>query len=249
MIVPVKTASGGTHTSRTMMLAELRRLLASRPATASVGEFRNAVLDENVLGKASQSGRQRALRYLRELYVLDSEVSLFRGLQHLWRLDENAQPLIALSSALRRDPSLRGTADTIIEAAPSSAISAEILAGAMKDAYPDSYSDAVAHKIGRNTASTWTQSGHLAGRSNKIRIKAQPTPHSVAYALYCAHLSGLQGEPLFDALEVRAQDAAPYLLHELAREASRKGFIDFRSAGGVTEVSFAFLDMPLEATQ
>jgi len=89
-----------------------------------------------------------------------------------------------------------------------------MLADAVKEAYPGSYSVAVAHKIGRNAASTWTQSGHLAGRSNKIRVKAASTPHSVAYALYCAHLSGLGGEPLFDAIEVRAQDAPPYLLRK-----------------------------------
>lgn len=231
-----------------MMLTELAQLLASRPATASLGEFQTAVLDENVLGKATESARQRSFRYLRELYALDPHVALFRGLQHLWRLRDSAQPLLALTSALRRDPSLRGTAAAIFEAAPDSPVSAEMLADTVKGRYPGSYSDAVAHKIGRNAASTWTQSGHLAGRANKIRAKAQPTPQSVAYALYCAHLSGLQGEPLFDALEVRAQDAPPYLLRELAREASRRGLIDFRSTGGVTEVRFDFLDSPLEPT-
>ena len=196
------------------MLTELGQLLASRPAPASLGDFQTAVLDENVLGKASESGRQRSFRYLRELYALDPDVPLFRGLQHLWRLDEGAQPLLALSSALQRDPSLCGTAAAILEAAPDSSVSADMLADAVKEAYPGSYSVAVAHKIGRNAASTWTQSGHLAGRSNKIRVKAASTPHSVAYALYCAHLSGLGGEPLFDAIEVRAQDAPPHLLRK-----------------------------------
>ena len=50
-----------------MMLTELGQLLASRPAPASLGDFQTAVLDENVLGKASESGRQRSFRYLREL--------------------------------------------------------------------------------------------------------------------------------------------------------------------------------------
>ena len=231
-----------------MMLSELTHLLASRPATASLGDFQTAVLEENVLGKASESGRRRSLRYLRELYALDPNVPLFRGLQHLWRLNDGAQPLLALSSALQRDPSLRGTAPVILEASPDSSVSADMLADALSEAYPGSYSHAVAHKIGRNAASTWTQSGHLAGRSRKIRVRAAPTPHSVAYALYCAHLSGRQGEPLFDAIEVRAQDAAPYVLRELAREASRRGFVDFRSTGGVTEIRFDFLESRLEST-
>jgi hypothetical protein len=248
MTVLVKTASGGAHTSRTMMLVDLQGLLRSLPATASYREFETAVLTDNVLGKATQSGRQRTLRYLRELYALDRNVPLFRGLQHLWRLDEGAQPLIAVSSALQRDPSLRATAMTIMESAPGCEISAATLANAVKEAYPGSYSESVAHKIGRNAASSWTQSGHLTGRSQKFRVQANPTPHSVAYALYSAHLAGLRGEPLFDALEVRAQDAAPFVLRELAREASRRGFIDFRSAGEVTEVGFTFLEGTLEST-
>jgi hypothetical protein len=134
-----------------MMLTELGQLLASRPATASLGDFQTAVLDENVLGSASESGRQRSFRYLRELYALDPNVPLFRGLQR--RLDEGAQPLLALSSALQRDPSLRGTAAAILEAAPDSSVSADMLADAVKEAYPGSYSVAVAHKIGRNAAS------------------------------------------------------------------------------------------------
>jgi hypothetical protein len=240
--------SGGPHTSRTMMLAELRQLLATLPPGATKDKYRLAILDDNVLGKRSVSSRQRSFRYLRELYALDPDVTLFRGLQHLWRLNESAQPLLALSSALQRDPSFRPTAAAILETPRDSAVSAAMLADAVREAHPGSYSDAVAHKIGRNAASTWTQSGHLDGRSNKIRVDARPTPQSVAYALFCAHLSGLQGEPLFDAVEVRAQDAAPYLLRELAREASRRGFIDLRSTGGVTEVRFAFLESPLELT-
>ena len=91
----------------------------------------------------------------------------------------------------------------------------------MTETYPGSYGDAVAHKIGRNAASTWTQSGHLEGRTHKTRVRANPRPASVAYALYLASLEGLEGDLLFESLVVQAQDAPTYALKELAREASQ----------------------------
>jgi hypothetical protein len=63
--------SGGPHTSRTIMLAELRRLLAACPPEATTEDLTGAVLEENVLAKRTEDTRRRSLRYLRELYVLD----------------------------------------------------------------------------------------------------------------------------------------------------------------------------------
>jgi hypothetical protein len=238
--------SGGAHTSRTMMLAELRALLASRPADSTRDHYQHAVLDDNVLGKASISARQRSYRYLRELYGLDVRAPGFRALRTLWAYDTEAQPLIALASALSRDPALRGTATTVLRAPVGTTVTADDLAEAVVDAYPGSYSDAVAHKIGRNAASTWTQSGHLVGRTNKTRSRANPRPASVAYALFLASLEGREGDLLFEALPVEAQDAPKHALNELAREASRRGWIDFRSIGNVTEVGFRHFTRPEE---
>ena len=59
--------SGGTHTSRTIMFREL--CCSSQPAlpkpTRTV--LAEAILQENVLAKKSESTRMRSLRYLREL--------------------------------------------------------------------------------------------------------------------------------------------------------------------------------------
>jgi hypothetical protein len=225
-----------------MMLSELRQLLASGPEDAVEGDYRRAVLSENALGKTSASSRQRSFRYLRELYGLASDLPSFRALRRLWDLDFEAQPLIALASALTRDPALRGTSRAVLRATDGAVVSSADLADAVADTYPGSYSDAVANKIGRNAASTWTQSGHLSGRTNKVRTRANPRPASVAYALYLASLDGLQGDLLFESLPVQAQDAPTHTLKELAREASRRGWLDFRSIGTVTEIGFGFLE-------
>jgi hypothetical protein len=224
-----------------MMLVELRELLASTPDGATKDDYRRAVIDDNVLGKKSNSSRQRSFRYLGELYGLDPVEASFRALRGLWNHDADAQPLIAFASALTRDPALRGTATAVLRAPVGTQVTADDLAAAVADAYPNSYSDSIAHKIGRNAASTWTQSGHLAGRTKKIRTKANPRPASVAYALFLASLEGREGDLLFETLPVQAQDAPKHVLKELAREASRRGWLDFRSIGRVTEIGFSYL--------
>lgn len=233
--------SGGAHTSRTMMLTELRELLAGTPDDGTKDDYRRAVLENNVLGKRSTESRNRSLRYLRELYGLDLAFESFRALRTLWHHDDDAQPLIALSSALTRDPALRGTASAVLRAPLGAVITAADLGAAVTEEYPDSYSTSIAQKIGRNAASTWTQAGHLAGRRSKTRQRANPRPASVAYALYLASLEGGQGERLFESLPVLAQDAPTHTLKELAREASRRGWIDYRSIGSVTEIGFGYL--------
>jgi hypothetical protein len=224
-----------------MMLAELRQLLDACSPDATREQYESAVIADNVLGKTSASSRHRSFRYLRELYVLDLGIRSFRALRRLWHLDPEAQPLVALASALTRDPALRGTAPAVLHASEGASVSANDLAKSVQEEYPGSYGDAVAHKIGRNAASTWAQSGHLKGRVNKIRVHANPRPASVAYALYLASLDGLEGDLLFQSLVVQAQDAPTYALKELARAASQRGWLDFRSIGTVTEIGFGFL--------
>ena len=96
-------------------------------------------------------------------------------------------------------------------------------------------------KIGRNTASSWTQSGHLRGRTNKVRVKAQSHPTSVAYALFLGYLCGSRGEALFHTDWAQLLDAPPHTLHEQAFLASQRGWLDYRHAGTVTDVGFSYL--------
>ena len=57
--------SGGTHTSRTIQLEELRSLLAAVPQDAAPEDYRDAIIEQNVLGKKTLNSRQRTHRYLR----------------------------------------------------------------------------------------------------------------------------------------------------------------------------------------
>jgi hypothetical protein len=233
--------SGGAHTSRTMLLQELTSLLVAVPVTAEPDAYRDAVIEQNVLGKKTLSSRQRTHRYLRELYAIDPAILLFRALRDLWDADIEAQPLVAILCALARDPSLRATAAAVLPEAPGTPVTAVDLQEALMIRYPGNYSVALANKVGRNAASSWTQSGHLAGRTNKTRAQANCRPAAVAYALLLSDIDGAVGEGLFDTLWTRVVDASPGVVHEQAFTASQRGWIDFRHGGGVTDVGFSFL--------
>jgi hypothetical protein len=244
-IVP-DTESGGTHTSRTIMLREFRLLLAACPPDSSSEALAEAILQQNVLAKKSESTRMRSLRYLRELYVLDRGSMLFRALRDLWDADEAAQPLLALLCSLSRDPLLRATAGLVLDLPLGGRVDAGMLAAAVAERYPDSYGEAVRNKVGRNAASSWTQSGHLQGRSTKTRTKAVCRPAAVAFAFMIGHLTDSRGQGLLRTVWGRALDAPDHEVYEHAFAAAQRGWIEFRRAGEVIDVGFGWLLRPME---
>ena len=233
---------GGTHTSRTMMLAELQLLLAACPPAANYQEYRSAIVDDNVLLKSTATTRLRTLRGLRELYALDRRrVLLFRALRDLWDDNANEQPLLALLCATARDPLLRVTAATILELPPAAPLTAQMLAKVVGEHFPGHYNPAIQAKIGRNLASSWQQAGHLHGRSNKLRAGALCGPAATSYALLLGHLCGSRGAGLFSTIWARLLDVPAHTMQTHAIVASQHGWIEYRHVGSVIDVGFRYL--------
>lgn len=67
--------------SRSMMLPELRLLLAAVLAAAGRADYRAAIVDDNALGKPTFSSRRKAEKHLYELYGLAPSLALFRVLR------------------------------------------------------------------------------------------------------------------------------------------------------------------------
>ncbi len=218
------------------MLADLQRLLATVPADADRDAYRVAVVEENVLGKGSDSTRKKSYRYLRELYRLDPDSGLFSTMRSLWDSDPEGQPLLAMLCALARDPVLRGTAEVVLSTPHGAAFSNQQIKAEVLDRYPDAYSDSIADKIGRNAGSSWTQSQHLEGRASKVRRRAVATPGSTAFAVYLGHLDGIRGNLLFQSDWAQVLDAPVDELYQHAGVASTYGWIDFKRFADVVEV-------------
>ena len=235
----------GTHTSRTMMLGELDTLLASCPQTAAYDDYVAAVVDDNVLRKATLATRKKSLRHLRELYALRPQVPLYSALRALWADDPASRSLLALLCAAARDPLVRCTIETIVQALPGTPFGAHELAAAVQASFPDRFSPGVRSRIGRNLASTWTQSGHLhaVGRNApKLRQHVAARPASATYALYLGRLGGLAGPALLTTPWTAVLDAEPLALRGLAEEAARRGWLELATSGGMLEIGFEHLD-------
>jgi hypothetical protein len=232
----------GTHTSKTMMLREMQALLAAVPGEASYEEYASAVVDGNVLEKATSATRAKTLLHLRHLYTLDSEVPVFAALRELWPKEPEAQPMIALLCASARDPLLRATADYVLGAPVGTLVTPQDLALQVSEAFPGRYRDLTAHHIGQNTGSSWNQAGYLEGRVRKYRTRPSPTAMALAFALFLGHLEGRLGPALFDTLWVRIVGGDEVWLRDTTADLGRAGWIDYASSGGMLDIRFGHLD-------
>lgn len=239
-------ASGGTNTSHTLVVTALSALLDAVPPGAPQAAYEEAAVEANVLGKETEGARRRTYRHLRELYLLRTDSLLFRALRDLWTADPLARPLLAGLCALARDSVFRASSAPIMASSPGETLISAQLAEAVGERFPSSYGAATLAKIGRNTFSSWEQTGHLASVEGamKARTRATCRPANVAYALLLGHIEGARGQALFETLWARVLDQPASHLFELAATASQHGMIEFRHAGGVVEVGFSELLRP-----
>lgn len=228
----------GPHAARTMMLEDLRLLLSHTAADAERADYASAVVDGNVLGKATRKARELALRHLSTLYALDTANPIFRALRRLWTLNETAQPLLALAVALARDPLLRGSQPFIQSLAAGAPVSREAVEADLSAAHPDRFSPASLKSFAQNVAGTWTAAGHLHGRVRKTRAAVHAQPESITLLLFLSYLEGRTGQRLFSSDWMNLMDGSPDELEALANSASHRGLLVFMNAGGVKEVRF-----------
>ena len=232
------SAYSGVSTSRTLMLRELSTLLAAVPADAAKNDYRRAIIDDNLLLKPSASTRAKTYSYVRDRFALDPDVPIFRVLRLLWERDELGQPLMALLVAIFRDPVLRSTVLAMIEREPDQTFPSREFAGIINTAFPGKLKEKTLKSTGENTTSTYKQSGHLRGRSPCVRQRVNATPGSATLALLLASLSGRGGRALLESEWVQLLDAPGELLLSEARVAASRGWLEYRHAGDVLEITF-----------
>src|SRR5208283_2850466 len=182
----------GTHSSRTMMVAELSALFATCTPECSREDYFTAAIDDNALGKATASTRRLTVQRLSELYALDRAIPIFRALRRFWDLDVEGQRLIALLVCLARDPLLRGSAPSVLNLREGQNFDRDAMKDVMSKTVRDRLNDSILDKVVRNAASSWTQSGHLEGRTFKKRRQVHPTPVNVAYGLFLSRCVGFR---------------------------------------------------------
>ncbi|OFW00077.1 MAG: hypothetical protein A3F68_05135 [Acidobacteria bacterium RIFCSPLOWO2_12_FULL_54_10] len=237
----LKFSSGGAHISRTMMMQELGEVLANVRQHSGADEYREAILQQNVLGKTTDSTRQKSLRHLRELYALDEDTPIFGLLRTLHVINAASVSLLAVQVAWARDPLLRATTLPVLEASEGERVETASLAQALEATFPKQYSELNRNKIARNAASSWTQSGHLTGHTKKTRQRIKPTAVAVAMALFLGDIAGYHGAAVFSNPWCRLLDLNADRAKAMGFEAHRAGLLNLRAVGEVVELSFPLL--------
>ena len=235
-------------TSHSLGLPELSRLIDAVPADASAEDYERAVIDQNVLGLATDSGRRKRLTTLRRLYELRPDSVLFRALRDLWTVDDDARPLLVALCALAHDSIFRASASVVLSTHPGDEVVVGDFLAAVEGAFPGAYAASTLQKAADNAYASWQQSGHLEPPEggHKTRRRPECRPADVAYALLLGHLENKRGEALFETLWAQVLDQPRSQLYDLAFAASQRGMIEYRNAGGVVEVGFRELLRPLE---
>jgi len=226
------------HTSRTMMLHELKLLLERVAADSPASGYAGAIVEENVLGKPTRSTRQRTARRLQELYALDPRCTLFRLLRYFWSSGNGSQPMLAFLTACARDPLLRKSTPFVLATPIGQIVPPGDIVTCLNEQYPLRFRPTTLLSTAQNLASSWAQAGYLQGKQQKRRSRPSVTPVVTAFALVLGYLCGLRGSLLLDSLWTKALDCSTAELTALVEEASRQGWVRYKATGAVVDISF-----------
>ena len=216
-------------------------LLAGLSPRATEDDYKAAVIGQNLLGKPTAAACRITFERLRELYGFAPDLLVFRALRDLWDADSSAQPMIALLCSTARDPILRAMTPFVLHLPIGATVTPHEFAEEAEHQFPGKFVASSRERLGRNVSSSWEKAGLLSGQQTKKRARPRARPTSLAYALLLGDLCGKRGQALFTTLWANMLDAPIHELKALAVIASRQGWIEYRAAGDVVEVSFRHL--------
>jgi len=228
----------GAHAGRSLMLDDLATLLAHIPSTAKNADYVRAIMDDNILAKATYNNRDHAARRMRQLYALDADNCLYRNFRRMWDMDPESRTLLAVLLALTRDALFRASA-AIITAIPVGArLPDEAINAALDSLSSGRMGENTLRHAAGNILNSWRQAGFLSSDPEPVRKRVVTGVGAVAFALFLGWLEGRQGEALFKTPWAAVLDRPFAELVEQASAASRRGRLQFLNAGGVLEVRF-----------
>lgn len=228
----------GPHGSKTIMLPELRLLLAAVPEGSDRAAYRSACLNENALEKATGAAKSSVWNQLGALYAFDEDNPLFRNLRRLWAMDPVGQPVLALAAALCRDRLFRLSVQPVLGAPSGSVVGNELVMEVLRADPRTNMTPGSMLAACQRMLASWTQVGHLTGKYRKVRTTPDVSLTAAAYVLFIAWLVGQRGPAMFRSDWARLLDRTPEQIREMARVAGASGLLAYRELGEVVEVSF-----------
>jgi hypothetical protein len=227
-VLGFRLGARGTHSSRTIMLAEISTLLGF---SDSISDLSNKILEENILAKPTSSGRRLALQRLREIYALQPRLRMFSVFFSLAQLSKPAIPQLALLMALARDPLLRSSADAVVGLELGAELSRDKMRDAVGRATGSRLNPSIADKVCRNAASSWAQAGLLEGRTFKRRVKLRAEVSAFVFGVWLANSAGLSQDDIPSSFWMRVLDMELRDWPRLVEQARANGLIIVRQQG------------------
>jgi hypothetical protein len=145
-------------------------------------------------------------------------------------------------AALARDPLFMASAAPVLAQAVGAEIQRAPVREALLQLVGERMNESTLDKVVRNVSSSWTQSGHLKGRTFKFRQRVQARPTAIAFALWLGEVAGLRGADLLSCGWTAALDCTPSAGRGLALEAKRLGLIDLQIANDVFDFGLERVD-------
>ena len=226
------------HTSRTMMYAELEKVMAFALDSHSFLES----LGLNVTGKKSTSGVEKTATYLKRLYGFDLQYPPFAALAYFWKKAEpHDRPLLAFIYAVQHDELLAESIPVVRGVLPGDKVAIDLFEAAIEQSHPNVYSANTRKSLAQNIASSWKQAGFVEGKVKNIRTQPPISPQVACFAFLLAFLAGCRGDFIWAGVAPGALCLAESQLRALAVDCAKVDLMQYQSAGSVTAIGFANL--------
>ena len=233
-------SQGGALSSRTTMLDEFKLLLIAVAVDLDAASYRRAILEDNVLHKATASNREKTFKLLRRLYALDPQVCLFREMRRLSRFAADDAKLLIGLLALAREPILRHCLDMVLNVPIGESLGRADFEAWMRMHAPGQYSEIMYVSFSHNLYASFFQMGYLGDSVGKARTRIRPKTGivSATYAAFLDWLCGKSGIALLQGDYSRAIDMNADEHIAMLTAAGRQGLLKVAYSGGVLELGF-----------
>lgn len=231
----MKALPTSTHTSRTIMLAELERVMSYG---ISHGSFEEAMAD-NVTGKLSRTNLEKTNRYLKNLYGFNEEDPFFKAFTWYWKqCPDSDHGVISLLYALKNDFLLAESIEVVLKVSIGQKVHLDLLKENIQKKHPGRYSSTSEHSIAQNIASSWKQAGFIKGKKKSLRVHPPIDYWVVSFAILMSYLAGQRGDFLLSSKYARALGLSETKQREFLSEASKRDILQYQYSGDVTIISF-----------
>ena len=223
------------HTSRTMMFAELSKVMDH----AIYDDMYLESLNQNIANKKTKTNQDKTTGYLKQLYGFDVKYNPFKVFKYFWQIaPENDKPVLTLLYAIGEDILLGESYPVVASTKPGDKVTVEKLEENIESQYHGKYSENTKRSLAQNIASSWKQAGFITGKVKSIRTQPDIGYHAVSFAFLMAYFNGDRGDFILTSKWSKALCLGETQIRELAIEGAKRDLLQYQFAGSVTAISF-----------